>query len=286
MSIEFIRLSPALGAEVRDLDISQPLSAEQVAEVRRAWLDHLVLVFRGRSLSDDQLCAFSRQFGTLDAVPAWHQYHVPGQPNVLIVSNVKEQGKPIGVLGDGEAAWHTDMSYIPLPPTASLLHALEIPDSGGDTYWMNMYAVYEALPAALKRRIAGLALNHDSSTDSSGEVRPGHKPVVDASQAPGVKHPLVRLHPETKRPALYLGRRLHAYVVGLSVAESEALLDELWKHALDDRFVFRHRWQVGDLLMWDNRCTMHRRDPFDKAARRIMHRTELIGDAPVGVAAA
>ena len=153
MSFDVDRLSPALGAEVRGLDISRPLSAAQVAEVRRAWLEHLVLVFRGRSLNDDQLCAFSRQFGTLDAVPAWHQYHVPGQPNVLIVSNVKEQGKPIGVLGDGEAAWHTDMSYIPLPPTASLLHALEIPDSGGDTYWMNMYAVYEALPEALKRRI-------------------------------------------------------------------------------------------------------------------------------------
>jgi taurine dioxygenase len=252
--------------------------------VRKAWLDHLVLVFRSRPLTDDQLIAFSRQFGELDRVPAWHQYHVPGYPHVLVVSNVTENDKPIGVLGDGEAAWHTDMSYIDRPPTASLLHALEIPAMGGDTYWMNMYAAYEALPSALKRRVAGLTLNHDSSTDSSGVLRPGCRPVRDVSEAPGAKHPLVRRHPETGRPALYLGRRLNAYVMGWNLADSEALLDELWAHCSSDEFAYRHRWKAGDLIMWDNRCTMHRRNPFDKDARRIMHRTEIIGDVPIGAA--
>ena len=286
MSIDVTSLGSALGAEVRGIDPTRPLGAREVDLMRRAWLEYLVLVFRGARLSDDQLVAFSSQFGTLDRVPSWHQYHVPDYPQVLVVSNVREEGKPIGVLGDGEAAWHTDMSYIELPPTASLLHALEIPAAGGDTYWMNMYAAYEALPANMKRRAASLQLNHDSSTDSSGVVRPGHEIVGDVSQAPGARHPLVRLHPETRRPALYLGRRLNAYVVGLSVADSEALLDELWAHCMRDELVYRHRWRVGDLIMWDNRCTMHRRDPFDKAARRIMHRTELIGDVPLGMGAA
>jgi taurine dioxygenase len=274
-------LTPALGAEVRDIDLSVALSDETVAAIRAAWLEHLVLVFRGQRLPDAALVAFSRRFGDLDSVPGWEPFSPDGFPEVLTISNVTQGETSIGVLGDGEAAWHTDMSYLDRPPPASLLYSLEIPAEGGDTCFMSMYAALDAMPAGLRQEIAGKTLNHDSSYDSSGKLRSTHDPVRDVSQAPGARHPMVRVHPETGRAALYLGRRLNAYVVGEAVADSDALLDRLWAHCDQDRFTYRHNWRPGDLVMWDNRCTMHRRDPFDPAARRIMHRTQIKGDAPV-----
>lgn len=274
-------LAPALGAEIHDIDLSVELSDATIAALRDAWLKHLVLVFRGQQLSDAALVAFSRRFGELDTVPGWEPYSPEGFPEVLTISNVTQGDTPIGVLGDGEAAWHTDMSYIDQPPPASLLHSLEIPVEGGDTCFMSMYAVLNDLTAELREAIAGKSLNHDASYDSSGQLRSIHDEVLDVSQAPGARHPIIRKHPETGRPALYLGRRLNAYVIGETVADSEDLLDRLWAHCDQERFVYRHRWQSGDLVMWDNRCAMHRRDPFDPAARRIMHRTQTKGDAPV-----
>jgi taurine dioxygenase len=190
-------------------------------------------------------------------------------------------GVPIGALGAGESEWHTDMSYMPQPPSASLLHALELPESGGDTWFCNMYAAYEALPPALRERLAGLVAVHDSSYTSAGDLRKGHEPVADVSKAPGARHPVIRTHPLTGRRALFLGRRRNAYLVGLDVAESERLLDQLWSHATQERLTYRHRWRVGDLVLWDNRCAMHRRDAFAADARRIMHRTQVQGDLPV-----
>jgi taurine dioxygenase len=278
-------LAPALGAEVREIDLSAALSDETAAAIRAAWLENLVLVFRGQQLSAAALVAFSRRFGDLDSVPGWEPFSPEGFPEILTVSNVSQNDTAIGVLGDGEAAWHTDMSYLDQPPPASLLHSLEIPAEGGDTWFMNMYAALDGMPAELRQEIAGNTLNHDSSYDSSGKLRSTHAVVGDVSQAPGARHPIVRVHPETGRHALYLGRRLNAYVVGEAVAESEALLDRLWAHCDQEKFTYRHRWRPGDLVMWDNRCTMHRRDPFDPAARRIMHRTQIKGDAPVVAAA-
>jgi len=274
-------LAPALGAEIRDIDLSVALSDAALAAIRAAWLDHLVLVFRGQKLSDAALVAFSRRLGELDTVPGWEPFSPDGFPEVLTISNVTRGDAAIGVLGDGEAAWHADMTYLGMPPPASLLYGLETPAEGGDTCFMSMYAALDEMPPALRRAVKGKTLIHDSSYDSSGKLRSTHDPVRDASAAPGARHPVICAHPETGRAALYLGRRLNAYVVGAEVADSEALLDRLWKHCDQAKFTYRHRWQPGDLVMWDNRCTMHRRDPFDGAARRVMHRTQIKGDAPV-----
>lgn len=279
--LHLVTLTPALGAEIRDIELTVALSGEAIAEIRAAWFEHLVLVFRGQKLSDAALVAFSRRFGELDVVPGWEPFTPHGYPEVLTVSNVSQGDIAIGVLGDGEAAWHTDMSYMDRPPPASILHGLEIPAEGGDTCFMSMYAALDDMPGDLRAEIIGKTLNHDASYDSSGKLRSNQAPVGDVSQAPGARHPIIRAHPETGRPALYLGRRLNGYVVGEEVADSEELLDRLWAHCDQEKFIYRHRWQPGDLVMWDNRCTMHRRDPFDPATRRIMHRTQIKGDAPV-----
>jgi taurine dioxygenase len=285
MQIESVPLADALGAEVHGIDLSVPLSGETVAAIRQTWLDHQVLVFRNQHLTDAQLTDFSRHFGDLDTVPGWEPFSPSGHPEVLIISNVRKDGATIGVLGDGEASWHTDMSYLDQPPPGSLLYSLEVPDTGGDTCFMSMYAALDALPTDIREAIRGKSLNHDSSHDSAGNLRSNHTAFEDVSGAPGAQHPIVRAHPETGRPALFLGRRLHAWIVGESVESSEALLDRIWEHCTRQEFTYCHQWQRGDLLMWDNRCTMHRRDPFDAQARRVMHRTQLKGDAPVRAAA-
>ena len=283
-TIEVKELTSALGAEIRGLDLSAPLSDTDTTAIRQAWLDHQVLVFRDQHLTDAQLTYFSRHFGDLDSVPGWEPFSPAGHPNVLIISNVQKDGATIGVLGDGEASWHTDMSYLDQPPPGSLLYSLEVPETGGDTCFMSMYAALDALPPDLRRAIEGRLLNHDSSHDSAGNLRSNHTAFEDVSTAPGARHPIIRIHPETGRPALFLGRRLHAWVVGETVEASDTLLDQVWEHCTREEFTYRHRWQAGDLLMWDNRCTMHRRDPFDAQARRIMHRTQLKGDAAVEAA--
>ncbi|MEK9662775.1 MAG: TauD/TfdA family dioxygenase [Alphaproteobacteria bacterium] len=286
MTMEIVRLAPDIGAEIVGLDLSQPLSDGTVGLIRSAWMRHLVLVFRGQRLSDEALVRFSGLFGDLDTVPGWEPFSPEGFPQVLTISNVVEGNRAIGVLGDGEAAWHTDMSYLDLPPTASLLHSHEVPETGGDTLFMNMYAALDTLPDDLRRAVEGRTLNHDSSHDSSGTLRGNHSMFESIDTAPGARHPMIRIHPVTGRPALFLGRRLHAWIVGESVADSDALLDRLWQHCTQGDFVYRHRWAAGDLVMWDNRCTMHRRDPFDPATRRIMHRCQVKGGEPVVAAAA
>jgi taurine dioxygenase len=272
----------ALGAEIRGIDLRQ-VNAAAFDAIHQAWLDHSVLLFRGQSLSPDDLIAFSRLFGGLDHAPVQEngQRFVEGKPELYIVSNVLgADGQPIGSLGAGEAVWHTDMSYLLRPPKASMLYALEIPPAGGDTHFASMYAAHDALPEALKARIRGLQVKHDGTYNSGGYVRAGVTPTDDPREAPGHLHPLVCRHPETGRPMLYLGRRRMAYIAGLDLAESEALLDELWSHATRPSICWTNHWRVGDLVLWDNRCTMHRRDPFDAAARRVMHRTQIKGEAP------
>jgi taurine dioxygenase len=269
-----------LGAEIRGVDLRH-LGDPAYAAIQRAWLDNLVLLFRGQQLTDAELIAFSRRFGELDFAPVQEtgRRFVEGMPELYIVSNVLKNGEPIGSLGNGEAVWHTDMSYLPDPPMASMLYALETPATGGNTAFVNMYAVYEALPADLKRRIGGLRVKHDGTYNSGGYVRQGVTPTDDPRTSPGVFHPLVCTHPETGRRMLYLGRRRNAYIEHFDLAESEALLDTLWSHTDRAEFAWHTVWQVGDLVLWDNRCTMHRRDPFDPAARRVMHRTQIKGQA-------
>jgi taurine dioxygenase len=270
----------ALGAEIEGIDLRK-IGGEDFASIHRAWLDHVVLLFRGQTLTDDDLIAFSRRFGDLDWAPVQEsgRRFVEGHPEIYVVSNVVENGIPIGSLGAGEATWHTDMSYLPDPPKASILYAIEVPPSGGDTYFNNMYGAYETLPTEFKKRIEGLALKHDGTYNSGGYVRQGITAVDNPITSPGTFHPLVCTHPETKRRVLYLGRRRNAYIKGLSLPDSESLLDELWSHATREDLTWRNEWCPGDLVLWDNRCTMHRRDPFDANTRRIMHRTQIKGES-------
>ena len=276
-------VSPALGAEIKGVDLSRPLDDATLKAIEKAWTDHLVLVFRSQKLTDSELEQFSARFGVLDEKPAYNENVLDTTTSdyVCVISNVKIEGKSIGDLGDGEAVWHTDMTYNPVPPLGSALYALEVPPSGGDTGFANMYRAYETLPAKLKARVEKLQCKHDATTNSAGFLRVGMPEKFDLRTGPGAIHPMVRTHPVSGRDALFLGRRRNAYIVGLSIEESEALLDEVWAHATQSQFAWHHQWRVGDVLMWDNRCVMHRRDPFDPAARRVMHRTQVQGDTPV-----
>ena len=278
--MEFIANEGALGAEIRGFDPAARATDDERAALLAAWRDHLVLFIRGHRLSDPDLLSFSRLFGELDP-PGPNVYgepFLPEYPEINVLSNVLEGGKPIGGLGAGEAVWHADMTYIDMPPKASVLHALEIPDSGGDTHFANMFAAYEVLPDAMKEAIAGRHAIHDGAHNSAGQLRRGFEDVDDVRLTPGAHHPLVRTEPDTGGKALFLGRRPHAYVIGMEVADSEALLDRLWSHADDPRFAVSHRWRVADTLIWNNLGILHRRDSFDGTARRIMHRTQIKGN--------
>jgi taurine dioxygenase len=278
--IEVSATGDALGAEVQNIDLRE-LDDASFLSIHQAWLDHLVLLFRAQYLTDAELIAFSRRFGDLDLAPIQEtgRRFVDGLPEIYIVSNVLLNGEPIGSLGSGEAVWHTDMSYLPDPPKASVLYALEVPPSGGNTEFLNMYSVYEVLPPDLKQRVSGLRVKHDGTYNSGGYVRQGVIPSDDLRETPGTFHPLVCRHPETGHRMLYLGRRRNAYVEGFNLAESDALLDELWSYTVRKDLAWHNVWQVGDLVLWDNRCTMHRRDSFDANARRVMHRTQIKGDS-------
>jgi taurine dioxygenase len=285
MAIAIKNLDAALGAEIADIDLSKPLPRADIDTIEALWHERLVVVFHGQILSDPELIAFSRNFGKLDP-PGPNPNGQPfnkEHPELNVISNVVENGKPIGNLGDGEAVWHADMTYVDVPPKAAILHALEVPppEAGGNTYFANMFAAYESLPADLKKAVEGKIAVHDASRNSAGMLRKGHKEVTDVRETVGAHHPVVRTDPKTGRKALFLGRRPNAYVLGLSVAESEALLDALWAHATQPRFVMCHEWKVGDLLMWNNLAALHRRDPFDPSALRVMHRSQIKGNERV-----
>ena len=279
MTMAIENLEAALGAIVRGIDLSRPLAADEVRTLEHVWRERLVVVLRGQRLSDPQLIAFSRQFGELDP-PGPNPYGEPfirEHPELNVISNVVENGKPIGNLGDGEAVWHADMTYVEVPPKAAVLYALEVPPSGGNTYFANMFAAFDALPTGLKAAAQGRIAVHDGSTNSAGMLRKGYKKVTDVREVEGARHPLVRTDPRTGRKALFLGRRPNSYVTGLAVPESEELLDALWAHATKPQFAMCHAWQVGDVLMWNNLCVLHRRDPFDASSRRVMHRSQIKG---------
>jgi len=295
MSITVSPFAAGLGADIGGVDIRQPLAPADRDAIRAAWLDNLVLRFRGQQMTDAEHMAFTRQFGELEFNPAVlieKQYGVGTQtagrkrdvpPEISVISNIIVDGKAIGGLGDGEAFWHTDSSFVDVPPAASLLRSLEcpLPEAGGATSFLNCYSAYDDLREATKRRIAGLTMIHAATHSSAGKAHKGFETVADLSKVPGAHQPMVRTHPETGRKALFLGRRINAYVIGLPVAESEELLDELWEHTVQDKYIWTQEWQVGDLIWWDNRCAMHRRDAFDPSMRRLMHRTQLKGTRPV-----
>lgn len=274
-------ITQAVGAEISGVDLSR-ISDAAFEQVRNAWHRHSALLFRDQRLSHDELVAFSRRFGDLDEAPVNEngKKFVDGYPHIYVVSNIPgPDGQPIGSLGAGEAVWHTDMSYLPAPPDASLLYAVEVPPAGGDTWISGMIAACATLPQHLRKAVAGRSIKHDGTYNSGGYLRVGMRESNDPLTSAGTPHPVICIHPPSGRETLYLGRRRNAYVMGLPLDESEALLDELWVHASRPEFAYAHRWRVGDVLMWDNRSTLHRRGPFDPDARRLMYRTQIRGTA-------
>lgn len=275
--IEVIPLSESVGAEICGVTLSQPLNDDTFAATYQAWLDYGVLLFRNQRMTVADQVAFSRRFGELDITPPQEngQKSVPGFPEILVVSNVIENGELIGSLGSGELVWHMDMTYIDTPPKAICLRALEVPERGGDTGFLNTYKAYEKMPEALRARVEGLTIKHDATHNSAGYLRSGLDELADITTSPGAIHPIVLTHPESGRKNLYLGRRPYAYIPGLSIEDSEMLLDELWAWIDQPQFYWHHQWRNGDILLWDNRCIIHRRNAFDSSARRILHRTQI-----------
>lgn len=283
----------ALGAEVSGIDLSLPVPDDVRELLRRAWDDHLVLLFRGQYLTPFQYRDATHIFGVPQEGANRRYYKAAGiaqdeqLPELEINSNLDDNGQPTrsnDKLGSLEVVWHSDNSYIEAPPIGSCLYALEVPHTTGDTSFSNQYVAYETLPQDLKQAIAGRRAKHDASRNSAGMLRPGIDLPVTTADVPGPFHPLVVVHPRTRRPALYLGRRrIHPsqFIEGMSDAESAALLDRLWDHATHERLAWTHHWAAGDLLVWDNRCSMHHRTEVDPTQRRVMLRTQFQGETPI-----
>lgn len=263
--MEIVPTGSALGAELRGVVVSRPLDEAAVDGIRRAIRDHLVVVFRDQELTDEEHVRFTRHFGEPRA-------HVRDQrerrvPEIFVISNVLEKGEPIGALGYGELTFHSDLSYLDRPGSYSIVHAIEVPERGGDTQWANCYAAYDALGADLRARVLPLqALHRHGEEKQNPEV-----PAV---------HPVVRIHPDTGRRALYVSPQFTRRIEGLPEGESRELLDTLLAHVTRPEFVWTHKWRAGDVVVWDNRCTLHRREPFDERERRILKRTQIFGEVP------
>ena len=274
----------SLGGEIVGLDISKKLTHDQINFINESWNERLVLVFKKQNLDDPKLIDFSKNFGELDP-PGPNPYGItflPEFPEINVISNVKnEQGTPIGNLGDGEAVWHADMTYQELPPKAGILYALEVPENQGNTHFANMTLAYSDLSDAIKEKIDGKILIHDSAHNSAGMLRKGYSEVDNPTETPGARHPMVITDQSTNKKLLFLGRRPHAYIVGLEIEESENLLDEIWKHATQEKYTWTQKWEKGDLLMWKNLNVLHKRDAFDPNTRRVMHRTQLKGEMAI-----
>ena len=289
MSYEIRNLDAPLGAEIIGLDLSEGAGSADIARIRAALADRGVLVFREQAnLTPAQHVAFSRNFGPLE-IHVQHAFHHKQHPEILIVSNVVEDGKPIG-LTDAGRYWHSDLSYVAEPSLGSLLHARELPDEGGDTLFANMAAAYAALPSGVKARIDGLEAEHSYEARNKiqqakyGDLRPGLSEEQRAKVRP-VIHPVVRVHPDSGRRALFVNEGFTTRIMGLADEESAALLRELFDFSVQERFIYRHNWVANDLIFWDNRQTMHLATPFPPHYRRRLNRTTVRGDVPVGPSA-
>lgn len=298
---ENVRIVPtgsAVGAEIQGVDLARPVPEETKAIMRKAWADHLVLLWRNQSLPDISFLDAARMFGA-PKEPAARKYQlaggynvggrrVPLHPHVSVITNLNEEGNPVkhnGGLGSYEVVWHSDNSYVEVPPAGSMLYAVILPtNGGGDTWFNNQYLAYDELPEDLKRAIDGKSQLHDSSRNSAGILRPTVKLPSTPDEVPGPIHPLVRKHPVTGKRALYLGRRRDwpsNYIVGMSNEESERLLDRLWAHATQPKYAWKHAWRLGDLVLWDNRSAMHYRSEVDPTQARVLYRTVIAGETVV-----
>ena len=271
-----------LGAEVTGLDLSQPLADDDFKRIHRAHLDHHVVVFRDQRITPDQQISFSRRFGPLQ-IHVLRQFQLTGHPEILIVSNVLEDGKPIG-LGDAGHFWHSDLSYKETPSLGSLLHAQELPAEGGDTLFANMHLAWDTLPQALRDAVEGRSAEHTYLAKYAElQKRSPWRPNLSAEQIAEVKpvvHPIIRTHPETGRKALFVSEHFTTRVIGLPEDESHDLLQALFEHSVRDAHIYRHVWREHDLVFWDNRSLMHLAAGTPDHLRRKMYRTTIEGDTP------
>jgi len=288
-SLKVKPLHPALGAEVEGVVFARPLDAEIQAELQRLWLEHHVLLFRDATIDDEAQIRFSRAFGELEIFPEADQ-RSSRHPEIFRVANTEETGHiraaedPVDAYLKIVEFWHTDSAYRAIPSLGAVLRALAVPERGGETLFANLFRAWEEMPEALRRRVAGRVgrFSYERIRDFAAA---GHRSLTAAerAQVPAVTHALARLHPERGgRVSLYISPLNMEGIVGMADAEAEALIDELAAWAAQERFVYRHRWRQGDMLMWDNRCTMHQVMPYDRRnERRTMHRTALAGREPV-----
>jgi taurine dioxygenase len=268
-------LSPALGAEILDIDLSEPMSDELFEKILQCWHDNAVVLFRGQHLSEADQVRFAEYFGPL-ALSHTRRY-TTANPAVMLISNIRENGKQIGALPDGEMQFHSDQCYQEKPAMASMLYAIEVPSVGGNTLFANAYAAYETLSDDIKRRLDGRKAMHAYDYDNASMKR-GTK---IQEGVPHFAHPAVRTHPATGRKALYVNRLMTIAIEGLPEAESDELLNFLFEHQENPAFVYEHVWQVNDLLMWDNRCALHARTDFSNDERRLMRRATVLGERPI-----
>ena len=284
--MKIIPLPRSLGAEVIGLDLSLPLSSDDAQVLKEAYLDHLLLLFRNQNIHDNDLIRVSSIFGELMLPPAQHErsgiQESNAAPEITVVSNVKINGVPIGELGDGEVIWHSDYSFKEVVGGMRILHGIKIPPStaGGSTEFANMYAAFNDLPADLKDYVLNPSIKHDIAYDTNRALRMGATPVTDPTQGKGPIHPMVSTHPESNCNSLFLGRRLAHYIMGESLEKSEEILDRLWEHATQERYIYRHEWAENDVVLWDNRCVIHRRGPFNSSHDCILHAAQVKGHKP------
>jgi len=274
-------LSPALGAEIAGIDLREDLSAETFAEIVDAWHKHLVILFRNQTLSEDDQIRFAQRFGVLQKRTRPPEAineagHTKYPQLTMLVSNIRENGKLIGSLPDGEMQFHSDQCFLERPAAGTFLYAIEIPSHGGDTLFLNMYKAYETLPSELKARVDGRKALNAYLYDSTTRAMNGSK--VDFTAHPHCVQPIVRTHPDTKRKALYVNRLMTFTIEGMDEQEGSALLNELFDHIEQDQFIYTHHWRVGDLILWDNRCTLHARTDFSDKERRLLRRYTVSGD--------
>ncbi len=271
-----------VGAEIVGLDLSRPLDDADFACVHQAHLDHHVVVFREQRITPQQQIDFSRRFGVLQ-IHVLKQFLLANHPEILIVSNIIEDGQPIG-LGDAGKFWHSDLSYKELPSLGSMLYAQELPSEGGDTLFADMHRAWDTLPAHLRQAVEGRSAVHSYTA----RYRDGHNAVnwrptltpEQLAQVVEVVHPVVRTHPETGRKALFVNENFTTHIVGLPEDESRQILNEINAHSVGNNSVYRHRWQDGDMVFWDNRSLMHLAAGCPPELRRRLHRTTIQGDAP------
>jgi taurine dioxygenase len=275
--LEVVPLTQHIGAEIRGIDLRDTLDAGTIRAIHQAWLDHLVLVFRGQQFSQGDLIRATGYFGEIGPLSRPPKYFPKGYskllPNIMMISNIRENGETIGALPDGEMNFHHDMIHAELPHNGTLLYSVEIPSHGGDTLFASGYAAYDTLDPAIRHRLeCRKALNHyNYGTTIRGDTS---KAVEAFNEA---VHPVFRTHDETGRKAVYVDRLMSMRIVDMPQAESNELLDAVFDHSERSEFVYRHVWRVGDLIVWDNRCSAHARDDFPSDQRRLMLRTTVKG---------